>query len=123
MSGCNSRLTGDIFMKPPKATPNKRESQEWWFHQLVEDASGHGSKQRDVLRGNFHLGLIASVGGVHHHHHHQYHQLAPLELHSTIMNIIILSKRIMTIEEFFCTLTIKEMENLTEMQFPHCKRE
>ena len=59
-------LTGDIFMKPPKATSNKRESQvggftSWWKMR-------HGSKQRDVLRGNFHLGLIASVGGVHHHH-------------------------------------------------------
>lgn len=95
-------------MKPPKATPNKRESQEWWFHQLVqqrggEDASGHGRKQRDVLRGNFHLGLIASVGGVHHHHHHQYHQhhwsyTAPLSITTAGKSII--TKRIISESNF-----------------------
>ena len=73
MFGCNSRLTGDIFMK----WHLKRQQTKGSPRIAVvspggsgggEDASGHGRKQPDVLRGNFHLGLIASVGGVHHHH-------------------------------------------------------
>ena len=42
--GCNSGLTGDIFKKPPKATPNKRESQSAVVSPAgpLEDALGHG---------------------------------------------------------------------------------
>ena len=47
-------------MKPPKATSNKRESQEagWWFHQLVVHSTEKEKMRADTVGSS----AMSSVG-------------------------------------------------------------